>query len=69
MAPALQVMKSLAKLIGKSGDEPIAIFAHEVGRYQVRIYRERGQGGINDVQGRVAGLLNVRPPVVLQYSR
>jgi hypothetical protein len=47
MALALEIVKPLTKLIGKSGDELIAIFAHEVGRYQVRIYSERGQTRIN----------------------
>ncbi len=67
MALALEIMKLFTKLTGKRGDELIAIFALEVGRYQVRIHSERGQTGINDIQGRVAGLLDVRVLVVLQY--
>lgn len=50
MAPALELLKLFTELAGKSGDEPVAIFALEVGRYQVRIHRERGQTGINDIQ-------------------
>ena len=49
MAFALEIREPLTKLVGKRGDELIAIFAREVGCYQVRIYSERWQTGINDI--------------------
>src|SRR4030095_928780 len=67
MTFALENLKLFTELIGKHGDELIAIFALEVGRYQGRIHSERGQRGIDDIQRRVGGLLDVCAPIVLQY--
>src|SRR6476620_11745743 len=67
MTLALEITKLFTKLIGKSADELITIFALEVGRYQVRIHSKRWRPGISDIQGRVAGLPDFGVRIVLQY--